>query len=596
MTTKRAAIYMRVSTQWQVDNGVSLQLQEEELLEHVRKNDYSLDKDNHIFIDAWVSGIKEDREGLKSLMKAADRWEIDVILVYKIDRLFRKTVLLIQYVELLNDYWVIVVSITQSSFDQSWGWWKILLSVFATLAEMERDLIRERTMEWKRKKAKMWYYVWGWKPPFWYSFHTTSLWNKLKVDEDEKRVVNKIFELYVNEKKSLGEVVKILERDGELTRDDKILALWEQKSKKIVSGRWHWTVVRRILKDERYIWKYYYWKTRKELNKKTKKIETVQSPKEHMIELSCEPILNDFSLFEKAEELLELNKKTKNTKTGYPLTGLIFCSHCWKNYVGYRHSKDKKWYSYRCNGKMKYKKTDIEPRCEGMEVSGMYVLNEIWDKIYEIFKSPDNALKKYYNEKKSHSDIDKFQKQIDRLEEWIKKYNGWIKDAIKLQIDADKEDRPIYEEVIAEKRNNVRESENGIRELEQKIESLKNLEYAKNNLNKLKEYYDEKITNITEEKKIEIIQELVYRITIKPNGAIDVLFKFQEFDDEWDNDEWVKPEKKEINFQDELDNDASYGAIKNLKQKFNALTTTTSKFSSLKTPLVRDFFDLNLLY
>jgi len=506
MTTKRAAIYMRVSTQWQVDNGVSLQLQEEELLEHVRKNDYSLDKENHIFIDAWVSGIKEDREGLKSLMKAADRWEIDVILVYKIDRLFRKTVLLIQYVELLNDYWVIVVSITQSSFDQSWGWWKILLSVFATLAEMERDLIRERTMEWKRKKAKMWYYVWGWKPPFWYSFHTTSLWNKLKVDEDEKRVVNKIFELYVNEKKSLGEVVKILERDGELTRDDKILALWEQKSKKIVSGRWHWTVVRRILKDERYIWKYYYWKTRKELNKKTKKIETVQSPKEHMIELSCEAILNDFSLFEKAEELLELNKKIK--------------------------------YSYRCNGKMKYKKTDIEPRCEGIEVSGMYVLNEIWNKIYEIFKSPDNALKKYYNEKKSHSNIDKFQKQIDRLEEWIKKYNGWIKDAIKLQIDADKEDRPIYEEVIAEKRNNIRESENGIRELEQKIESLKNLEYAKNNLNKLKEYYDEKIINITEEKKIEIIQELVYRITIKPNGAIDVLFKFQEFDNEWDNDEW----------------------------------------------------------
>jgi len=545
MTTKRAAIYMRVSTQWQADNGMSLDFQEEKLLEYVKNNKYSLDKEKHIFIDAGVSGAKEDREWLKSLMKSAHRWEIDIVLVYKIDRFFRRILPLIEYVDILADYDVWFSSINQWDFNVDSVTGKIVLPIFWALAEMERDLIRERTMEWKRKKADMGYYVGWWKPPFGYEFDKSPQWNKLKVVVDEKRVVNKIFELYAKERKTLWEVAKILERDWELTRDDKIMALWEQKTKKVVSGRWHPTVISRILKEERYIGKYYYGKTQKVTNRKTRKVEIKPSPPEHMIELSCEPILEDFSLFEKAQELLELNKRTKNTKTGYPLTGLMFCSHCGKNYVWYKHSKNKETYSYRCNG---------------------------------IFKSPDNALKKYYNEKKSHSDIAKFQKQVQKLEELIKKHNGWIKDAIKLQIDAAAENRPIYDEVIDEKRVHIREAENGIRELEQKIESLKNLEYAKNNLYRLKEYYDEKIKNITDEKKIEIVQELVYRVLVNFDGSTTILYKFQEHDDEWDDGEWKKPQKWENTFQDELDNDAPFEAIKNFGQNVKAFTTTTIIF------------------
>lgn len=170
MTTKRAAVYMRVSTQWQADNGMSLDFQQEKLLEYVKNNNYSLDKERHIFIDAGVSGAKEDREWLKSLMKSAHRWEIDIVLVYKIDRFFRRILPLIEYVDILADYGVWFSSINQWDFNVDSVTGKIVLPIFWALAEMERDLIRERTMEGKRKKAQAWFYVGWWKPPFGYEF------------------------------------------------------------------------------------------------------------------------------------------------------------------------------------------------------------------------------------------------------------------------------------------------------------------------------------------------------------------------------------------------------------------------------------------
>lgn len=557
---------------------MSLEVQEENLRKYIKNNWLEFDEWRHIFKDEWVSGVKEDREWLKSLMKAAERNEFDIVLVYKIDRFFRKILLLIEYITYLWDYDVWFISTTQGDFNMIGPQGKLQLSILWALAEMERDLIRERTMEWKRKKAELGFYVWWWKPPYWYKFIKLSQWVKLEVEEDEKRVVNKIYELYTKEKKTLWEISKILERDWEETRDDKIMKTTQWKwTKKNSIWRWHTQVISRILQEERYTWKYYYGKTRKEKEKNRGKLhswekKTVSNDKKNWIELSCPPILEDFSLFERAAELIERNKKTRNTKTWYPLTWLLFCWHCWKSYIGYPHSKNN-WYSYRCNWKRKYSKLNNEPKCTNREVSWRYLLDEIWNKIYDMFKSPDNALKKYYNEKKSHSDIKKFEKQLWVLKNNIEKHSAAIKQAIKEKLYSQKDMKNFYDELIDDARKKIKEAEVWIIEISQKISSLRELEYAKNNLYRLKELYHKKIEELTEEKKIEIIQEVVYKATVNLDGSITVIFRFENPDD--DDWSWKKPKKSESTFLDEIEIDKKYWSIKNFKQKLYAVTSST---------------------
>jgi DNA invertase Pin-like site-specific DNA recombinase len=79
----------------------------------------------------------------------------------------------------------------------------MILGVFWILAELERDMIRERTSMWKLRKAKEGYYVWWWKPALGFKFIKEWKWTKLQIIEEEQKLVNTIFELYVNEKNHL---------------------------------------------------------------------------------------------------------------------------------------------------------------------------------------------------------------------------------------------------------------------------------------------------------------------------------------------------------------------------------------------------------
>ena len=168
----RCAAYLRVSTDEQVVTGSSLGWQEERILDEISKNDnYIIDKKRHIFIDDWYSWAKDDRPAFNKMINAAKRWEFDILFVYAIDRLYRKTLGLLEAVERLDKYWVKFKSATQD-IDTSSSFWKSILQIMWAIAELERNLIRERTIMWKLSKAKEWYFVWWGMPPLWYNFET----------------------------------------------------------------------------------------------------------------------------------------------------------------------------------------------------------------------------------------------------------------------------------------------------------------------------------------------------------------------------------------------------------------------------------------
>lgn len=89
-----------------------------------------------------LSGMKDDRPQLKELFEYAR--EGDILVVYKLDRLGRSTKKLIEWSEELAERGVELVSI-RDNIDTTTAVGKAMFKMLAVLAEMERDLISERT-------------------------------------------------------------------------------------------------------------------------------------------------------------------------------------------------------------------------------------------------------------------------------------------------------------------------------------------------------------------------------------------------------------------------------------------------------------------
>lgn len=135
MVQKRAAIYCRVST---VDQ--SCDRQERDLLEFAQKAGYEV-------VGIWketASGAKNDRVQRKKVMALAQRREINAILVTELTRWGRSTPDLQDTLLKLQSWNVSIIAQTGLEFDLSTPQGRLIANFMCSLAEFERDLIRER--------------------------------------------------------------------------------------------------------------------------------------------------------------------------------------------------------------------------------------------------------------------------------------------------------------------------------------------------------------------------------------------------------------------------------------------------------------------
>ena len=129
------AIYCRVST-----NDQSCERQERDLLNYANKAGFTV----HSIFKETASGIKDDRAQRKKVMALAQRRVIDGILVTELTRWGRSTIDLMQTIQDLQTWNVSVIAQTGFQFDISTAQGKLLASLMVSLAEFERDLLRER--------------------------------------------------------------------------------------------------------------------------------------------------------------------------------------------------------------------------------------------------------------------------------------------------------------------------------------------------------------------------------------------------------------------------------------------------------------------
>lgn len=132
---KRAVIYARVSTLHQDET-----MQLEELRELAKRHKWDIVTE---YIDKGVSGSKESRDQLDKLMKDATRKKFDVVMVWKFDRFARS---MKHLVTALDEFRVLGIDFVshQEAIDTSTAMGRVMFGIIASMAEFERELIRER--------------------------------------------------------------------------------------------------------------------------------------------------------------------------------------------------------------------------------------------------------------------------------------------------------------------------------------------------------------------------------------------------------------------------------------------------------------------
>ena len=144
--------YIRVSTEGQAQDGVSLDAQRAKIEAWCELNDYTLDA---VHVDAGISGKSADnRPGLQAAL--ADCRKGSALVVYSLSRLARSTKDTISISDRLAKTGADLVSLSEN-IDTTTAAGKMVFRMLAVLAEFERDQISERTataMQYKKTQGE----------------------------------------------------------------------------------------------------------------------------------------------------------------------------------------------------------------------------------------------------------------------------------------------------------------------------------------------------------------------------------------------------------------------------------------------------------
>lgn len=199
-----AALYIRVSTREQVEN-YSIEVQKERLEAYCKAKGWNI---YNTYIDGGFSGSTLNRPDLQRMIK--DLKNIDIVLVYKLDRLSRSQK---NTLELIEEYFlknnVDFVSITET-LDTSTPFGKAMIGILSVFAQLERETIAERMRMGHIKRAENGFGAMGGDyDPAGYSRKD----GLLIVKRDEAQHIQRAFDLY-EQYQSITKIQQGLKEEG----------------------------------------------------------------------------------------------------------------------------------------------------------------------------------------------------------------------------------------------------------------------------------------------------------------------------------------------------------------------------------------------
>ena len=209
----RCAVYTRKSSEEGLDmefNSLDAQREAcEAFIASQRAEGWVLVRDR--YDDGGISGGTLERPALKRLVADIQEGLVDVVVVYKIDRLSRSLIDFTKLVEVFDANDVTFVSVTQS-FNTTTSMGRLTLNILLSFAQFEREVIGERIRDKvaASRKRGMWM---GGYVPLGYDVRE----RKLVVNDAEAALVRRIFKGFV-ETESCTKLVQILRAEGATTK------------------------------------------------------------------------------------------------------------------------------------------------------------------------------------------------------------------------------------------------------------------------------------------------------------------------------------------------------------------------------------------
>ncbi len=428
---KKAAIYIRVSTDAQREEGYSLDAQKEMLTAYcvskgIKNYDY--------YIDGGFSGSNIDRPELSRLIEDIMKDKISCVIVYKLDRLSRSqkdTLYLIE--DVFNPKGVDFVSLNES-MDTSTPLGRLMLGILSAFAQLERENIRERTSMGMKERVKNGYWMGGGRVPFGYDYDAAL---GILVPNRDAETVRKVYELYLK-----GYSTNTIARMLGLS--------YERLARQILTRKTNAGFI--VYKGEEFLGRH-------------------------------EPIVS-LETYERAMQLMSDRSARRLSDAGYLLTGLVYCAYCgarmryqkWGRsgykLVCYSHDKSKQhmvkdpnctnygiWaeeiemvvledlfsFSIRTENKQKDELKSVIDILKENESK----LNEKLKRLYNLYaESTDDALVETINDIKKSLNTVKAQIQREEKQQLISKRNNELKSRLSTL-------RESWEYMTAQERKNI---------------------------------------------------------------------------------------------------------------------------------------------
>ncbi len=296
--------------------------------------------------DYGYSGGNMNRPGLQQLLSDAENGLVDVIVVYKIDRLSRSICDFAELSKKFDEWGISFTSVTQE-INTSTSSGRMMLNILMTFATFERELIKERVamkMAASRLKGK-WV---GGSVPFGYRVEN----KKLIVEPDEAVVVRRIFQRFV-EIQSPKLIAAELNNDGIRTRQGK---------------EWDTAYLYRILNNHTYVGQVKY-------------KDTICNGEQDAI-ISAET-------WQRTREIITANNRTPDRSHRIelvaPLKGILKCGHCNCSMMPiYTNRRGKKYFYYLCVKDSKR----AEPCCPIHQFPAGEIEKAVKEQLRKVLQSP----------------------------------------------------------------------------------------------------------------------------------------------------------------------------------------------------------------
>ena len=445
---KRVALYMRVSTQEQAENGNSLEFQKEKLEAYCKIHEYKIVGE---YVDAGVSGAKFNRPALDRLKDDVDK--IDIVLIYKLDRLSRSikdTMLLIE--DFFKPNKIDLISLSEN-FDTTQAIGMATVGMLSTFAQLERDTIKQRMVAGKIQSVKNGNYINN--VPFGYIKEN----KKLVKDEKTRECVEFIFEKLLDGY-STTQIAKLLETNN---------------YSHLRKGLWHFATINKIAKNKVYAGHTFLMKT--------------------LVENTHEPYITDEEQTDIINMLERRNftpSKTRRDSYASPYRGLINCPTCHRKLACSRQIREKSTtHSYRC------------VYCQRSNVIARTITSSKIDKgLIEYFNNFYYSLD-FSEEQREPLKRKDFSKEYIKLENKRKKLQkAWFNELIT------DEELKDYQKQIDFAYKELKKEENNILDFKNKCKIQKKLQ-------DISVHFSEIISKLSDEKKVEFLNSFIDSIDIE---------------------------------------------------------------------------------